>query len=986
MLVNMLKYHRFIIGFLTYVLTGLLPNLVWAFTLGDIRLNSALNEPLSANIELLELDGLNESQILVTLGSEADFQRVGVEPLPLYNELEFEVDVLSASEGVVRISSADAIVEPYLNFVLNVRWPSGRVISEYTVLLDLPTFTANPIPAPAPAPARSTPTAPPARPAAPQVEPELVQPQIAEVQEPEPEAVLAPAPPAPVFEQASNVNSGPETVVIQSGDSMWNIALATRPDNDVSVQQMMLAIQRANANSDAFIGNNINGIRAGRVLRIPNRQEINAISQEQAITQVAVQNQQFSNNAQPLAINNSQAGSRNTRDELSIVNRADDESDNAETADLNATIANLENELSLSEENLDRALLENEELRGRLNDLEEEIAILENIIAIEAQRMAELQESIAQQNNATTSDVLAVAPPQNPAPVDVSPVAPSPAPSTGIIGQISNLLSSTLGMIVALVVLLALVVGFLIARNSKASVKEDDFDAILAEEDELNFAEDSKEDADLEEGLLGDEATEIFDNEDEEDNEIEQEDFDQEDSSGFDDDDVEDDFPDDDNDTEDDFTDDDDSNDDDDFSEDSEEDEEPAKTGFLAGLLAKFTRKKAEDSDEEDIFDEYDEDDDSDDDSSTADEFVAADSSPFDEDIEDQDLEDEDIEDASEESVLDDDFENFLRDIKVDDEDDDVPVSNENSDALEPEEPLDFYKEELVGAPGAFDKQDQVDELGEIVDLDETDTTEDSSSGDVEEIIEFNEEAVSKEALIEDETQTKSDSGEEVFEFNLDETPKANNDVITDHDHVDKSRDSDEIESLSFSLPDKNSEVSGAADSAPDNELSDDKNEEIETFDFGEIAFETEDQKAENAETRSADKIDGSEDFEAIKVSEDDSELEEIVFDLDDSNSENEIEFLDSDDDENAEGIKEASSSLGNLGLDDAIAFDESDEEELEVITDQDEVSTKLDLAVAYQAMDDIEVAKEILDEVIAEGNDDQIAEAKKLFKEWGVS
>ncbi len=980
MLVNMLKYHRFIIGFLTCVLTGLLPNLVWAFTLGDIRLNSALNEPLSANIELLELDGLNESQILVTLGSEADFQRVGVEPLPLYNELEFEVDVLSASEGVVRISSADAIVEPYLNFVLNVRWPSGRVIREYTVLLDLPTFTANPIPAPAPDPARSTPTAPPARPAAPQVEPEPVQSQIAEVQEPEPEAVPAPA---PVFEEPSNVNSSPETVVIQSGDSMWNIALATRPDNDVSVQQMMLAIQRANANSDAFIGNNINGIRAGRVLRIPSRQEINAISQEQAITQVAVQNQQFSNNAQPLAINNSQGGSRNTRDELSIVNRADDESDNAEIADLNATIANLENELSLSEENLDRALLENEELRGRLNDLEEEIAILENIIAIEAQRMAELQESIAQQNNATTSDVLAVAPPQNPAPVDVAPVAPSPAPSTGIIGQISNLLSSTLGMIVALVVLLALVVGFLIARNPKASLKEDDFDAILAEDDELNFAEDSKMDADLEEGLLGDESTGILDNEDEENNEIEQEDFDQEDSSGFDDD-VEDDFQDDDNDTEDDFTDDDDSNDDDDFSEDSEEDEEPAKTGFLAGLLAKFTRKKAEDSDDEDIFDEYDEDDDSDDDSSTADEFVAADSSPFDEDIEDQDLEDEDIEDASEESVLDDDFENFLQDIKVDDEDDDVPVSNESSDPLKSEEPLDFYKEELVEASGEFDKQDQVDEIDEIVDLDETDTTEDSSSGDVEEIIEFNEEAVSKEALIEGETQTKSDSGEEVFEFNLDESPKVNNDVITDH--VDKSKDSDEIESLSFSLPDKNSEVFGAADSAHDNELSDDKNEEVETFDFGEIAFETEDQKTKNAETPSADKIDSPEDSEAIEISEDDSDLEEIVFDLDDSNSENEIEFLDSDDDENPEGIKEASSSLGNLGLDDAIAFDESDEEELEVITDQDEVSTKLDLAVAYQAMDDIEGAKEILDEVIAEGNDDQIAEAKKLLNEWGVS
>ncbi len=413
MLVNKLKYHRLALGLLICVLTGLVSNLALAFKLGDIRLNSSLNEPLSANIELLELDGLNENQILVTLGPDADFDRVGVEPLPLLNELEFEVDVLSASEGVVRISSTDAIVEPYLNFVLNVRWPSGRVIREYTVLLDLPTFSANPTPAPAPTPARSSPTPPPARPL-PQVEPESAPPQIVEMQEEAQEVMQVPEPaPTPTINEQPADNSSPETVVIQTGDSMWNIALATRPDNDVSVQQMMLAIQRANAGSDAFIRNNINGIRAGRVLRIPSRQEINAISQEQAITQVAVQNQQFSNNAQPLAINNSQGGSNNARDELSIVNSSNnDEAENAEIADLNATISNLENELAFSEENLDRALLENEELRSRLSDLEEEIAILENIIAIEAQRMAELQESLAEQNNNEVSDVLAVVPPQ----------------------------------------------------------------------------------------------------------------------------------------------------------------------------------------------------------------------------------------------------------------------------------------------------------------------------------------------------------------------------------------------------------------------------------------------------------------------------------------------------------------------------------------------------------------------------------------------
>ncbi len=65
---------------------------------------------------------------------------------------------------------------------------------------------------------------------------------------------------------------------------------------------------------------------------------------------------------------------------------------------------------------------------------------------------------------------------------------------------------------------------------------------------------------------------------------------------------------------------------------------------------------------------------------------------------------------------------------------------------------------------------------------------------------------------------------------------------------------------------------------------------------------------------------------------------------------------------------------------------DDSDEEELEMITDQDEVSTKLDLAVAYQAMEDLDGAREILQEVIAEGNEEQVAEAKRLLEEWGDS
>ena len=798
MQVNKLYICKKILNIFTYVIAGLISNHSLAFTLGDISLDSTLNQPLSADIELLELDGLDASQIIVTLGSEADFERVGVEPLPLLNELDFNVEVVSGSEGLIRISSADVIVEPYLNFVLNVRWPSGRVIREYTVLLDLPTFSANPTPIPAPTPARTIPA--PTRPAlpAPRIEPE------------------------PAMEEMPAAEPSSETVVIEDGDSLWNIALATRPGNDISVQQMMLAIQRANTNSDAFIGNNINGIRSGRVLRIPNRQEINAISQEQALTQVAVQNQQFSNNAQPLAVNNSQGGTNNTRDELSIVNNADDE---AEISGLTATIANLEKDLMLSEENLDRALLENEELTSRLIDLEEEIAILENIVAIEGQRMAELQAELAEQAETAATGVLAEVAPQDSTSTPTQ--EPSPAPSGGII---SNLLDSTLGMVAALVVLLALIVGFLIARNRSAAADEDEFDAILAEEENepspTAEAEESEVENSVEEAALGEDS--FADDIDDDSESIQgiSEDVDEEVAE--------------------------------------EDDDESVKTGFLAGLLAKFSRKKDQDiDDEEDLTEEEDQSIDT--------------------------LESESILDAdkalNEDAVSDDDFEEFLKDVDIGPEDDEDDLSldldglenaDEDEGSLDPEGSLDV--EDSLNAEGSLDAEDS------------SDAPENSS----------------------------------------------------EEDNVD---------------------------------------ENIETFDFGDIAL---DDKAESENNN-----ENSNSGESGESSSAESDLNnDTVFDLDDNNADDEIEFIDNDEDdaENKEEVTKTSSSLGNLGLDDAVAFDEGDEEELEIITDQDEVSTKLDLAVAYHAMDDLAGAKEILSEVIAEGNDAQIAEAQKLLSEWGGS
>ena len=922
MLANKLKNCRNFFSISACLLTGMFANDVLAFTLGDISLESALNEPLLANIQLLELDGLNEAQILVNLGSEADFQRVGVDPLPLLNELEFDVIVLSATEGVVRITSPEAIVEPYLNFVLNVRWPSGRVIREYTVLLDLPTFSSNAIPNPAPAPAISRPTpAPQAEPAPRNAEPVVSTPAAQAAQSPQ-EVEPAPAPVAVPIPEAQT-GRAMETVVIQTGDSLWNIALATRPGNDVSVQQMMLAIQRANSNSDAFIANNINGIRAGRVLRIPTRQEINAISQDQAISQVAVQNQQFNNNAQPLAVNNSQSPAQATsRDELSIIAGSNaDDAERTQISGLNETIRNLENELALSNENLDRAQIENEELRSRLGDLEEEIGILENTIAIENQRMAELQAELAARQESEASQLLAnsasatepVPSSAGTGPSAVVDIAPQ-ATETGFVDQIRGFLSSTVGMISGLVLVLALVVGFLMARNRMNGREEDDFDAMLAEDtDNPDFESDPVGEAvTFNEALAdGDDSTddeELIGADDAATDELAE------------------------SETEDDFLSDDDESDDD-FVE-NEDDDEDSKPGFMAALLAKFSRKKRhsdsddEDEDYEEGYDEeneeagfFDEDTEADDDTDDTDDTEStdeADSLADEETDEDFNINDYDFEDDTEDDT-EEDLEATSEGGSIDDSDDNTEQRKEDVSASSEVEEINFE--------GDFTATDDSAESIEFEDISSPEETADITATDAD---------AGKEA-------------EDVFEFKLDDEPEKG-DELDEIKEATAETDSKEVESFEFSLSEEPVSLASTENFSEDENAAK-PDTEIETLDFGNFASD------------SSEAADGKDSSELEFIEDEEESLTEIADDA---------------------GTKESRSSLGNLGLDDAFATDESDEDELEVITDQDEVSTKLDLAVAYQAMDDLDGAREILDEVLAEGDDEQKAEAQRLLSKWG--
>lgn len=107
--------------------------------LGDIEMRSALNQPMSAEIPLTSVQAGELDGMIVKLADEAAFARAGIDRSAALTDLTFSVDS-SAGRPVIRIASNRPVVEPFLNFLLEVDWPQGRMVREYTVLLDPPVF------------------------------------------------------------------------------------------------------------------------------------------------------------------------------------------------------------------------------------------------------------------------------------------------------------------------------------------------------------------------------------------------------------------------------------------------------------------------------------------------------------------------------------------------------------------------------------------------------------------------------------------------------------------------------------------------------------------------------------------------------------------------------------------------------------------------------------------------------------------------------
>jgi len=242
--------------FLGVLALVLAPGGAFSLGLGDIRLNSYLNQPLDAEIALSVASAQELETLKVELASRDTFDRYGLARPAFLDDLEFRIS-RGPGGALVSVTSSRPILEPFVTFLLEARWAGGRVLREYTVLLDPPVYLPGEQAAPAveaPAPVRSAP-----------------------LRQPAPVAETRPAPaPAPVAPpRAVGAEYGP----VQRNETLWGIAERVRPDDSLSMNQTMIALYRANP--QAFDGN-VNRLRAGAILRVPSRQDINSISRAEA--------------------------------------------------------------------------------------------------------------------------------------------------------------------------------------------------------------------------------------------------------------------------------------------------------------------------------------------------------------------------------------------------------------------------------------------------------------------------------------------------------------------------------------------------------------------------------------------------------------------------------------------------------------------------------------------------------------------------------
>ena len=394
----------------------------FALGLGQIVVKSKPGQPLVAEIPIITSDPNELQGLQAQLASPETFARVGLAPPDdVVAHLDFSFDQDDSGRPLIRVTTQQPVQQPALTFLLEVDWGSGRLVREYSALVDTPHSVAAPAPAPlqmpTPAPSDTVEREPlPATPVA---------------QTPTPAATPTPAPeaapanavpssasaaprasaPAPVTASVPNADGA---VSVQRGDTLGRIAADLGTGR--SLAQTMLALLRANP--DAFIDGNVNLVKAGAVLRVPDAAEFDAIDRQQAAAIVQQQVQRWrgarSLQAQPqpaVAEGTSKQGGESSSPRIAgaRLEIAPPSSSDAKRAGTRSGIEAggegemLRQELQQTKETLSARDAEVAELKSRVAELEKLQKDQQQLISMKDSSLASAQQDLAKAREARTA-------------------------------------------------------------------------------------------------------------------------------------------------------------------------------------------------------------------------------------------------------------------------------------------------------------------------------------------------------------------------------------------------------------------------------------------------------------------------------------------------------------------------------------------------------------------------------------------------------
>jgi pilus assembly protein FimV len=415
----------------------MLPSAAFALGFGDIRLLSSLNAPLDAEVELVDVTPEEFQTLQAQIASRDTFARWGLEWPVFLSSVQVKTNRTADGHAFIKLKSTDPITEPFITLLIEVNWARGHSMREFTMLLDPPVFTPGQTPAsnpPVAAPsagtgaregaiARGADTAPPASPA-PTPGADVAAPAAASASSEASSVARSDAstsssrpkrgsrtaktvaPPSP----AEGAGSG-STHLVQRGETLSSIAtgVAGTAENSPEAHSWMLAIFQANPRA---FEQNMNLLRSGAVLRIPDSSEVSAVSPTVAASEIRRQYAAWRGSA-------GADGTASTKQsgQLHLVTPSDD-AGGAATASSSGEV---------------------KALQGRVHDLEGQLNESKRLLQMREAELADLQSRLVAKNApaapapaepppAAAKQPAAAPPP--PPPVAEPPVAKSDTPST----------------------------------------------------------------------------------------------------------------------------------------------------------------------------------------------------------------------------------------------------------------------------------------------------------------------------------------------------------------------------------------------------------------------------------------------------------------------------------------------------------------------------------------------------------------------------